>query len=195
MSAAQSNVRLLTPLSPDSIPVRITRFKSPSNTTTREESNTTWGGIVRGLENVHDYASKEACPMFVGAVFGDKRTAKNSLRHNANVLAVTAIVGDYDGEEVPPEEGQRRLQAEGVEAFIYTSGSHSPEKPRWRVMAPLERPARPVGAPWARLGLKRRPRRHPECGKLDTLPGVLLRPGGGCRLRDEARARAMSRSA
>ena len=74
MSAA-SHLRLVTPPAPDSIPVSITRFKSPSDTKTREESNTTWGGIVRGLENVAEHASKGECPMFAGATFGDKAQA------------------------------------------------------------------------------------------------------------------------
>jgi hypothetical protein len=34
------------------------------------------------------------------ARFGDVRTEKASLRHNGNVLAITGVEADYDGEKV-----------------------------------------------------------------------------------------------
>ena len=71
---------------------------------------------ARAWEAFAEHASKEACPMFVGATFGDKRRPSGSLRHNANVLTVTAIVGDYDGEMVPVADAARGLKAAGVDA-------------------------------------------------------------------------------
>lgn len=81
--------------------------------------------------------TREDCPLFNLAGFGDRRSEKGSLRHNANVTALGGIVGDYDGEEVSLEEAQRRLTTFGIDAYLYTSPSYTHERPRWRVVAPF----------------------------------------------------------
>jgi len=83
---------------------------------------------------------KKACELFVGARFGTLRTEKNSLRSDENVLALYAISGDYDGEQVPLETARDRLEVLDVKTALYTSPSHTPDKPRWRVVAPLSAP-------------------------------------------------------
>jgi hypothetical protein len=42
-------------------------------------------------------AQKAALPWLKLARFGDLRSAKGSLRHDANVQAITGIEADYDG--------------------------------------------------------------------------------------------------
>lgn len=69
--------------------------------------------------------------------FGEARTDKNSLRHDANVLAVTGIEADYDGEQMPFAAAVDLLKQQGVAAIVYTSPSHDEGKPRWRVLCPL----------------------------------------------------------
>ena len=71
---------------------------------------------------------------------GEHRTKNNSLRSNDNVLAVSAVVGDYDAEKIALEIARERLEVLGVRAIFYTSGRHTPDTPRWRVIAPLSAP-------------------------------------------------------
>ena len=103
----------------------------------------TWGEIAGVLHNPKERASKEDCRLFKLVTFGDRRNANGSLRHNANVEQVFGLIGDYDDEEVSVEQAARRLQSGGIEALFYTTPSHEPEKPRWRVLAPLSRPHSP----------------------------------------------------
>lgn len=84
--------------------------------------------------------SKMACELFVAARIGDRRTDKNSLRSDENVVEICAITGDYDGEQVTIAVARDRLEAHGVRAAFYTSPSHTSDKPRWRVIAPLSAP-------------------------------------------------------
>lgn len=81
-----------------------------------------------------DANSKHALPLLKLATFGDTRSEGNSLRWDNNVLAVTGIEGDYDGEAVSPEAARDRLAQAGVEGLVYTTPSHTPERPRWRVL-------------------------------------------------------------
>ena len=99
-----------------------------------------WAEIVKRLENPSEYPSKRDCPLFKLATFDDKRTEKGSLRSDENMLQVYGLIGDYDDEEVSVEEAAQRLEQFGVEAFFYTSASHTPDRPRWRVLAPLSKP-------------------------------------------------------
>ena len=70
-------------------------------------------------------------------IFGDIRTDANSLRHNSNVLTVTGIEADYDGGAMPFEEAVTLVTEAGLQALVYTSPSHTPEVPRWRVLCPF----------------------------------------------------------
>lgn len=97
----------------------------------------TWREVVARLSNPQVHATKKACPLIKLATFGEKKNAKGALRHDENVQGVYGVEGDYDGKLVPIAEAAARLAAAGVEAFLYTSPSHTPERPRWRVLAPL----------------------------------------------------------
>lgn len=80
--------------------------------------------------------TKAALPWLKLAAFGDQRSAKGSLRHGANVLVLSGVEGDYDGETHPPAWAVDRLEAAGIRALVYTSPSHRPDRPRWRVLCP-----------------------------------------------------------
>ncbi len=86
---------------------------------------------------------KSALPWLKFATFGDKLTDKQSFRHDANVIEVTGLEADYDGEVVHVAQAVEKLTKAGVLAFVYTSPSHSPEKPRWRVVCPFSQPYPP----------------------------------------------------
>lgn len=109
-----------------------------------KRSRATWGEMVNALQAPKEHISKDKCPLIKLATFGDKRTAKNALRHDDNMLAVYGIEGDYDGEEISVERAGDMLAVHGVEALIYTSPSHTDERPRWRVLAPLSKAHTPA---------------------------------------------------
>ena len=70
---------------------------------------------------------------------GDLRSDKNSLRHDANVLAITGIEADYDGEQIDVDAAVSLLRAAGILVIVYTSPSHAADAPRWRVLCPCSR--------------------------------------------------------
>jgi hypothetical protein len=98
-----------------------------------------WAALQAVLADPPTYPSKAACPWLKLGAYGDARTPNGSLRHNANLLCVTGLEGDYDGERVSIEEAAGLARAAGLSAFLYTSPSHRSEAPRWRVLAPLSR--------------------------------------------------------
>jgi hypothetical protein len=81
--------------------------------------------------------SKAELPWIKLARFGNIKTNKGSLRHDANVIAITGIEGDYDGEEIGFEGAVEIAEKAGLLAIIYTSPSHTAATPRWRLMCPI----------------------------------------------------------
>lgn len=110
---------------------------------TKTEKSTTWGELVRLLLDPPRAKSKAACPFIKLARFGSDKTGHGCLRHNANMLAISGVEGDYDGGEVSVDAAADLLAALGIEALFYTSGSHTAAAPRWRVLAPLSREHEP----------------------------------------------------
>lgn len=107
--------------------------------------------------------SKDRLPLLKLGEFGDKRSEKNCLRTNANMLTIDGVEADYDGQTISPEEAERRLRNAGLAALIYTSPSHTPDAPRWRVLAPLARSAKPE-------------ERDALCARLNGALGGILHP-------------------
>ena len=98
-----------------------------------------WDDVEELLSDTCVYINKSACPLIKLAVFSDKRTKKGSLRSDENLLEIYGIEGDYDAGQVTLTEAAAKLEEQGVEACFYTTPSHTPEKPRWRVLAPLSK--------------------------------------------------------
>lgn len=105
----------------------------------KREFSCTWGSLAVQLASPVLYPKKEDMPLLKLATFGALRSDKGSLRNDANVVCVTGIEGDYDGEQISVADAKRRLEAHGIRAVLYTSASHTPGAPRWRVLAPLSR--------------------------------------------------------
>lgn len=89
--------------------------------------------LVKELTDPLEHATKAACPLLSFATF-------NGTRKAANVAQVYGIEGDYDGGAVSITQASDTLSAMGVEAFLYTTPSHTEDAPRWRVLAPLSAP-------------------------------------------------------
>jgi len=91
-------------------------------------------GLAAYLADPPRRPTKEACPLITLARFGDVRSDKGYLRHDANVVALSGIVADYDGEIVSVDETLRMLAKAGIEAYIYTTGRHAAGRPRYRIV-------------------------------------------------------------
>lgn len=105
--------------------------------TSFKEFEVSWSQLVTRICDPKVFYKKSSMPLIKLAKFGDKKTDSNSLRHDSNVEEVYGLEGDYDGEEISIEEARDRLKRHGITAALYTSPSHTPEKPRWRVLAPF----------------------------------------------------------
>ncbi len=104
--------------------------------TSKSEEDLHWEHLVERLLSPSEYPQKASCPLYKLSVFGEMRGPSDCLRHDENLLAIYGVEGDYDGELVPMHQAARLLATAGIKCVLYTSASHTPEKPRWRVIAP-----------------------------------------------------------
>lgn len=88
--------------------------------------------------------SKDRLPLWKLATFGKARTRAGALRHDANVISVTGVEADYDGEALGIDQAIETAEKIGLRSVIYTSPSHSPRRPRWRIMCPASRGMAPA---------------------------------------------------
>jgi hypothetical protein len=93
-------------------------------------------GLAALIAGTHG-ASKRGLPLLKLATFGDQRSVRGSLRHDGNVKQTTGLEGDYDNERVGFDEAAALLRNARIETVIYTSPSHRPEAPRWRILCPF----------------------------------------------------------
>jgi hypothetical protein len=124
------------------IEMRITYFTDVKGT----KRSTTWmslGDFATTAIATTKAPDKASLPLVKLAAFGDQRSSKGSLRHDKNVLEVSGVEIDYDGEELPLDKAVKLLFATRVPAVIYSSPSHRPDKPRWRILAPFSKPLPP----------------------------------------------------
>ena len=77
------------------------------------------------------------------AKFGRRRSERNCLRHNANVEYITGIELDYDDKQLGFEEAGDIADRAEIGALFYTSASHTPAAPKWRMLVPTFEPQRP----------------------------------------------------
>ena len=83
-------------------------------------------------------ASKMELPWLKLAIFGNKRSEKNCLRTNANVLHVTGIETEHDAGEISFDTAIAVMREARVRSLLYTSPSYRPAtKERWRILVPL----------------------------------------------------------
>ncbi len=130
--------------------VAITVFYGLAATSATEDV-IAWGKLAQtAIRGSKVFPSKQDCPLIKLARFGDKRTLKGSLRHDANMIEVTGLEGDHDAGTMTIAQGAERLEAAGIEAILYTTASHRADAPRWRVLVPFSNPIAPgQRKPWA----------------------------------------------
>ena len=81
-------------------------------------------------------SDKGSLPWLKMARFGTLRNPKGSLRHDRNVIAITGIEADFDGEQIACEQAVEIAEQAGLGCIIYASPSHTASRPRWRVLCP-----------------------------------------------------------
>ena len=83
-------------------------------------------------------ASKMELPWLKLAIFGNKRSEKNCLRTNANVVQITGIETEHDAGEISFDTAIAVMRKAGIRSLLYTSPSYVPAtKERWRILVPL----------------------------------------------------------
>lgn len=88
-------------------------------------------------------SEKDRLPLLKLATFGDVLSEGKSVRHDENVIQVDGLELDYDGEKISTAEGAAVLERVQVAGLLFTSPSHKPDAPRWRLLCPLSRSCSP----------------------------------------------------
>ena len=83
--------------------------------------------------------SKEKCRLLSPVDFCVNKSKNGSYRHDANVIGIDGVIGDYDDGIVPIENAQEMLEANSIIAVLYSTPSSTPNKPRWRVICHTSR--------------------------------------------------------
>ncbi len=123
-------------------PLEMTRFRDPHARSKRTVRKSLRDFAVIIPQRVA--ASKEALSLIKLGAFGDQTTRKGSLRHNANLRTIEGVEADYDGEVMSIAQAAAKLDDAGIAAVLYTSPSHRPDAPRWRVLCPTSEPLDPA---------------------------------------------------
>jgi hypothetical protein len=118
------------------LPLAVTFFQD-AGAYRKSEVSTTLLALADRIRNTHA-TEKAKLPWLKLARFGDLLSHKDSLRHDANMLAITGIEADYDGEVMQLEEASELLLKAGILSLLYTSPSHTKAAPRWRILCPLD---------------------------------------------------------
>jgi predicted P-loop ATPase len=117
--------------------VRVTFLPTKSGSTMAAREVTL--AELRDLILVAKGKTKSSLPWLKGARFGDKRSPKDSLRHDANVVGFDMIELDYDKGVMGLDEAITTIKDMNVRALIYTTPSHTNAAPRWRILLPVSR--------------------------------------------------------
>lgn len=103
-----------------------------TKTTNGKFQRCTWAALASALADPTTYPTKAACALMRFGTF-----AGNSRASGSKLLSLDVLQVDYDAGLVSVAEAAERLRRAGVRALIYTTPSHQPERPRWRIVAPL----------------------------------------------------------
>ena len=131
---------------PDANPLdrtlRITFFESAS-AQAKLEAEVSLRALIPRLTDT-TAPNKAALPWLKLASFGNARSPRGSLRHDANVIEIHGIEADYDGEQITLDRARTILASANLAAILYTSPSHTEATPRWRVLCPTSKSLAPT---------------------------------------------------
>lgn len=115
----------------------------PAATDMHEYANKKWSTLVERVQDPATAINKQALKLISFAQYGDELSPKNCIRHAANVRVVYGVEIDYDLEKMTLSQAAGIMTAAKLEAVLYTSPSHTTEKPRWRILLPLSQGVEP----------------------------------------------------
>jgi Family of unknown function (DUF5906) len=117
--------------------IRVTFFKDKSAATAPTKELT----LPELFDIVHKpkRKTKDELPLLKLAGLGTKKSDKGSLRWDGNVRDITGIELDYDGELVSFDDAVKKAKEMGIRCLVYTTPTHTPATPHWRVLVPLSR--------------------------------------------------------
>lgn len=104
---------------------------------------TSMRALVKAISERHA-RSKEELWWLKLARFGDKPNEKGYLRHNDNLIECEGLEADYDGKKMSFDEAVSIAEKGDLACLIYTSPSHTPDEPKWRILAPYSEALDPV---------------------------------------------------
>jgi hypothetical protein len=116
-----------------------TLFKGVKDTNKIDREGS-WADLVGDVRTAGAVDFKLDMAMIKLAEFGDDRAGGQSLRNTDNIGRFYGIEADYDEGKVSMQEAFDRLNSAGIRCLLHTSAQHTPEKPRWRVLAPFYEP-------------------------------------------------------
>lgn len=119
------------------LPLPVSLFPSKNDVMPRHET-ISLRQLVERMRRVKA-SDKRVLPLLKLGTFEGGRKAEHLVaRHGIEI--------DYDAGEVSADEAAARLRAANLAAVVVTSSSHTPEAPRWRVLAPTASPVSPAEA-------------------------------------------------
>lgn len=118
-------------------PAFVTTFFVNAAASSRTEARNTLTQLADRIR-MTNARCKSQLPWLKLARFGNKRSVEGSLRNDANVVAISGVEADYDGEQITFDMARDLLEKQGIASIIYTSPSHRAEAPRWRVLCPFQ---------------------------------------------------------
>ena len=108
-------------------PYSLTFFKSVTDRRGKAQKLTA-DQFAAMLAQPKTYSAKADLPLFNGVTFSGGRTDKDAK-------SFVAVIGEHDAGDVTIEEAKRCIEAGQLAAHVYSTPSHTPECPRWRVVA------------------------------------------------------------
>jgi len=121
--------------------IGFTTFPDLTGKSKQDHSDVPWPLLVKRMMDPQLYPTKSDCPLISFAEFGEHKSDKGSLRHDANVKRLFASVIDYDGGLIRIQQAQHLLEKAGVLSVLYSTPSNSAEHHYWRCIAPYQEPA------------------------------------------------------
>ena len=94
------------PVVPESVQVAIFSDLAASKV---KASSPSWSVLVDRIKEPTVYRTKLEMPLLMLASLGVLRSDGGSLRHGANVLSISGVALDYDGEEVSIADAATKL--------------------------------------------------------------------------------------
>lgn len=120
---------------------RVTFFRNGA-ARSKKEVSVSVEELAKQIRETHA-SEKTKLPWLKLGVFGDRASSKGCLRNDQNVEAITGLEVDYDGGKVSFKSAIDKVKELDLEAIAYTSPSHTPKSPRWRLLFPTKEELHP----------------------------------------------------